>query len=1178
MVGPGRSRVNLITWLAAHRPQQWTSLLLRIAAVTMTVIFFAPVQAAARQNVEKVWSNDPPLGGYQLGDFNGDGSTDLFRVVGTQWQYASAGIGAWQNLASDPTPQADLRFGDFNDDGRTDVFSVGPGGQWRYSDAGLSNWINLASDATPISDLRFGDFNGDGRTDVFSVAANGQWRYSAGGQSGWINLASDTVTVNQLRFGFFDANDAIDVFNRAPDGQWRYSSGGATNYIPLANDPAPISELALGDFNGDGISDVFNRTAGGQWRYSPSGTGAWINLASDPTPFSDLRFGDFNGDNITDVFSIGPGNVPRYSSGGTSSWIGLSPGGVTATPTATTTPTATPTPTTTTSPTAPPTTAIESLRFGDFNGDGCTDVFRSDGGQWQYSSAGVGPWQNLAFDPLPLSALRFGDFNGDGRTDVFSVAGDGTWRYSDAGLSNWITLRTDTLTVDQLRFGDFNGDGRTDVFSRAPDGRWRYSDAGQSAWIDLATDPLPLDALRFGDFNGDGRTDVFSVAGDGTWRYADAGQSNWIPLRTDTLTVDQLRFGDFNGDGYTDVFSRAPDGRWRYSDAGQSGWIELAADPLPLSDLRFGDFNCDGRTDVFSIGPDGRWRYSDAGQSNWILLGPPSAVTVTVTPGPVTPVPDECPNVLRNGDFEYNGDWIFGESPVPAKYTGAQHQSGIRSVRLGIPPDAGELHVASYSSIRQLVMVPPNATVVTLRWWRIAQSQEGGSPSSAPSPSFSPQSGQDRQEIIALAPNGDTIKILQRVLRNEGGGWRSEALDLTEFAGKSFYLYFNVYNDGFGGHTWMYLDNVSLNVCQGPMGPGYGMKGDWYGPPMGKPGKPGGWMPMTETPTPTPTFTPSMTPTPTATGTTTDTTPTPTVTPTNTPTETPTVNGDADITDTEALTVAIVPPVALLMPISTPIATPSDQGECVELVNNGNFEAGDTGWNILAGPAAPNYTTEITFNRSRQAMRLGLTEGDNRSSISAIDQIVGLPDSATSLVLSFRYYPLYEPPPGPGDLQYVDIYNATTGQFAGRALGVQADDRTWLTTDYDLTALAGQTVRLVLAVNNDGVDGRTAMYVDNVSIIACTFIDLVVPVPTGTPAVSTTDLEDADTAGSTQPGTAGSGAPQSQADLLAGRNNDPAFAPQALLTRLGAIGVMAGVLGAIGFAAFVIIGTLREPD
>jgi hypothetical protein len=278
------------------------------------------------------------------------------------------------------------------------------------------------------------------------------------------------------------------------------------------------------------------------------------------------------------------------------------------------------------------------------------------------------------------------------------------------------------------------------------------------------------------------------------------------------------------------------------------------------------------------------------------------------------------------------------------------------------------------------------------------------------------------------------------------------------------------------------------------------------------------------------------------------------------------------LTDTSGITLA-TPVTGLLALEGLPGAGGSSAARpsmalCVEVVNNGNFEAVGPGWIMAPSERQPKYTSTETFNDSADSMQLGIVDMANVQSVSAIDQTIALPSDVTSIVLSFRYYPIYEPGPGHGDLQYADIYTALTNQFVGRALGELNDAGVWLTRDFDLTAFAGQPVRLVFAVNNDGVGGRTAMYVDNVSVLACNFV----ATPEATPKLAAQPRVSSALAQTPTPTP-----DQSLLEREAGRPLGPGepAGVSPWQNRLFAGFVMLGVLGIIAFAAYVFVGTLE---
>jgi len=316
------------------------------------------------------------------------------------------------------------------------------------------------------------------------------------------------------------------------------------------------------DFNGDGKSDVF-------WRNSLTGeTSAWLidgknvqytqyGTVPDSSGWEIWGAGDFNGDGNTDVFWY------NYNTGATSAWL-IDGGQVIQY---------------TQYGTVPDSSGWYIVGFGDFNGDGNTDVFwynlytgatsawLIDGGQViQYTE-----YEAVSDD---WSIKGFGDFNGDGNTDVF------WYNYKTGATSAWlidggqVIQYTQYGTVPDSSFweiwgvGDFNGDGNTDVFW------YNYNTGATSAWLidggqviqyteyGTVPDSSGWRIAGFGDFNGDGNTDVFwynlNTGKTSAWlidgenvQYKEYGPTSQGSDWPDWIIAD---FGDFNGDGTTDVF------------------------------------------------------------------------------------------------------------------------------------------------------------------------------------------------------------------------------------------------------------------------------------------------------------------------------------------------------------------------------------------------------------------------------------------------------------------------------------------------------------------------------------------------------------------------------------------------------------------------------------------------
>ncbi len=186
----------------------------------------------------------------------------------------------------------------------------------------------------------------------------------------------------------------------------------------------------------------------------------------------------------------------------------------------------------------------------------------------------------------------------------------------------------------------------------------------------------------------------------------------------------------------------------------------------------------------------------------------------------------QCPDFVLNGSYEASDSWQQPITEYTAGYTTSAAHTGTRSMRTGIT-DASQ-NKYSYSSTRQPIRIPAGTTSAILRLWLYPISSDTSTlamPSLPTGVEMDNEAlGSDGQYVLVVDPENDpydpdTGILLETLLwmRSNDQQWGLYEFNLSKYASSTQDVWIKVqagtYNDGVGGVTSMYVDDVSLELC-----------------------------------------------------------------------------------------------------------------------------------------------------------------------------------------------------------------------------------------------------------------------------------------------------------------------------------------------------------------------------
>jgi len=298
-----------------------------------------------------------------------------------------------------------------------------------------------------------------------------------------------------------------------------------------------------------------------------------------------------------------------------------------------------------------------SIDVADVDGDGDRDVVVSgyyqsrlllalNGGnatEWTRREMVITDYISTSPIQKPES-VRFGDFDGDGDTDIGVGLSHHSYHHVRWARNNALVDAVEfsehvvdyySPDLESLALGDIDGDDDIDFVTGSTRTEtiswWRNAGTGGFAEIEVDTEYSELQTVALGDLDGDDDIDIVagSLLGEGVtiFENRDGAGNNWVEVAVSDESAADLHVVDIDGDDDLDILAAGLLANrivlWENDDDG--GWdeVEVDSDFEMAMSVASGDLDDDGDLDIVagSGGEDGvRW-WEQTESDGWVAHG-----------------------------------------------------------------------------------------------------------------------------------------------------------------------------------------------------------------------------------------------------------------------------------------------------------------------------------------------------------------------------------------------------------------------------------------------------------------------------------------------------------------------------------------------------------------------------